>query len=236
MKVKNEDIVIPGDIINEDCLKIDKKMKIIIGPGLKKVGNEIFITNSGILRKKNPNTFWVDFYQRRYVPAKGESILGVVTNKSSEALKLDIGASEQASLSFLAFEGASKKYKPEVAVGDVIYGRLLAAGSDVEPELVCIDHNFKSDRFGVLKDGFIFNCSLNVVYKILNSSCPLLQLLGKEIKHEIVVGLNGKVWVKANNCEDTLAIANAVLKCEFLSNSEIRTMCNEVLNCLKGMS
>jgi hypothetical protein len=36
--------------------------------------------------------------------------------KSAETLKLDIGASEYASLSFLAFENATKRNKPNIEV------------------------------------------------------------------------------------------------------------------------
>lgn len=39
-----------------------------------------------------------------------------MTAKTGEGFKLDIGASEQASLSYLAFEGASKQNRPDVAV------------------------------------------------------------------------------------------------------------------------
>lgn len=235
MRVKEKDAVIPGDIVDETCFQTGKKMKIVVGPGLKKNGNEIVVTNSGILRKKEPNSFWIDTYQKRYVPAKGESIIGVVVNKSADILKLDIGASEHASLSFLAFEGASKKYKPEVNVGDIVYGRLLAAGCDMEPEMICIDSNFKQGPYGVLKDGFLFNCSLSLVYKILHPKCQFIKLIGKEIKHEIAIGMNGKVWIKTNNCMETLAIANAFLSAEFLTDNEIRVVCNNILDCLRGM-
>lgn len=52
----------------------------------------------------------------QYVPAKGESVIGVVTAKSGDIFKVDFGGSEQASLSYLAFEGATKRNRPNVQV------------------------------------------------------------------------------------------------------------------------
>ncbi len=52
----------------------------------------------------------------QYVPAKGETIIGIVTAKSGDVFKVDFGGSEQASLSYLAFEGATKRNRPNVQV------------------------------------------------------------------------------------------------------------------------
>jgi exosome complex component RRP40 len=48
----------------------------------------------------------------KYVPAKNDYVLAIVVNKSAETIKVDIGGSEYASLSCLAFENASKRNKP----------------------------------------------------------------------------------------------------------------------------
>ena len=43
-------------------------------------------------------------------------MIGVVTNKGGESYQIDIGSSMAASLPFLAFEGATKKNKPQLKV------------------------------------------------------------------------------------------------------------------------
>lgn len=60
---------------------------------------------------------------------------------------MDIGSSELASLSMMAFEGATKKQKPDLQVGDAVYARLLSAHREMEPELVCVDSFYKVIRF-----------------------------------------------------------------------------------------
>lgn len=43
-------------------------------------------------------------------------MIGIVTAKAGDIFKLDVGGSEQASLSYLAFEGATKRNRPNVQV------------------------------------------------------------------------------------------------------------------------
>lgn len=52
----------------------------------------------------------------QYVAVKGETVIGIVTVKSGDVFKVDFGGSEQASLSYLAFEGATKRNRPNVQV------------------------------------------------------------------------------------------------------------------------
>ena len=52
----------------------------------------------------------------QYVPTRGEQVIGIVVNKGGDIFRVDIGASEHASLSYLAFEGATKRNRPDVKV------------------------------------------------------------------------------------------------------------------------
>lgn len=142
---------------------------------------------------------------------------------------MDIGAGEQASLSYLAFEGATKKNRPDVQVGDVVFAKLLVASKDMEPELVCVDSQGKEKRLGVLSsNGMLFTCSLSLVRKILNRDCALFDLLSRNQTFEVAAGMNGKIWVKARSLQETIAIANAILAAEFTSASETNELCTRV--------
>lgn len=52
--------------------------------------------------------------KNRYIPKKGNFVVGVVI------LRVDVGGTLLANLSMLAFEGATKKMKPDVNVGTVV--------------------------------------------------------------------------------------------------------------------
>lgn len=58
----------------------------------------------------------LDFLAFQYVPARNEYVIGIVVIKSAEIFKVDIGASEYASLSCLAFENATKRNRPNIDV------------------------------------------------------------------------------------------------------------------------
>ncbi|KAL0882851.1 hypothetical protein ABMA27_016382 [Loxostege sticticalis] len=233
MKVTIDDVVLPGDFC-EDIIKAGEKSRVILGPGLRKELEKIFITKAGVLRKRAPNTYWVDSYQKRYVPARGENVIGVVIQKAGDSFRVDVGGSCSATLSYLSFEGATKKNRPEVQVGDVIYAKMLVASKDMEPELVCVDSNGKKGRLGVLNDGFVFKCSINLVRKILNPSCPLLNSLKNEWPFELAAGMNGRIWIKANSMRETIAVGNAILGCEYLTSEEIKSMCTNIASILAG--
>ena len=248
-------IVIPGDLISEippesDDTSQDKKGGIVLGPGLSREGSNVYATKCGVLRKKRPLThdiYWVDTHSKRYVPVKGEYVLGIVVAKAGDAFRVDIGAAEYASLSYLAFEGATKKNRPLVNLGDVVYARLIVASRDMEAELVCVDSYGKRAGMGVIgsadpstpstnssDNSFLFSVPLNLVRKLLSKSCVLLNALGKYIAYEIAVGMNGRIWIRGKTVRDTICLANAISVAEHMTNEEITRMSNKLVDVLSG--
>eukprot|EP00064_Thunnus_orientalis_P024878 superscaffoldBa00011387_g25193 len=118
LKDKVGEVLLPGDDFSfqaDDTISLTdhvKPEKVVCGPGLRRSGDRLVVCKSGVLRHKQPNMFWIDSQQKRYVAAKGETVIGIVTVKSGDVFKVDFGGSEQASLSYLAFEGATKRNRP----------------------------------------------------------------------------------------------------------------------------
>lgn len=52
----------------------------------------------------------------QYVPAPQEYVVGIVTGRVGEGWRVDIGSAHQASLDGYAFEGATKRNKPNLKV------------------------------------------------------------------------------------------------------------------------
>ncbi|KZC13273.1 PREDICTED: exosome complex component RRP40 [Dufourea novaeangliae] len=228
MEVNVGDVVMPGDVVR-DIATINKKETIILGPGLRREADTVFAYKAGILKKTDPAVYYVDSYQKRYVPNRGENVLGIVTQKSSDIFKVDIGASEQASLSYLAFEGATKKNRPDIQVGDLVFAKLLVASKDMEPELVCVDSHGKEKKLGALSsNGMLFTCSLSLIRKILNHNSPLFNTLSHSQAFEVAAGMNGRVWVRARTVHETIAVANAILAAEYAAPNEIKKLCSAI--------
>ena len=230
----------PGEIIldlnveNSDPDTIQDAVDgLVLGPGLRLTEDDrVSVCQPGRLRHRPPNCYWVDTVARRYVPARGEYVLGVVLRKTVEFFRVDIGSAEPATLSYLSFENATKRNRPDVQIGDVVYGRLMVAEADVEPELACVDGNGRASGMGVQprdSGGLLFQCSSQLVRKLLERRSAaggnhVLAQLGKFLPHEVTVGHNGRIWVCGRSPRETVTVANALLACESLTEDEIRDM------------
>jgi exosome complex component RRP40 len=128
----------------------------------------------------------------QYMPAVNDTVIGIVTDKSAESYKLHIGArwgvsadwwrvswcgqlyfgcvarSGPGNLSALAFDGATKRNKPNLAVGALVFGRIESADRDLDPEITCKatgELGHKKDwvtgqgMFGELKQGTVVEVS-----------------------------------------------------------------------------
>ena len=227
-------LVMPGEDISTDS-----KAGLVVGPGLRREeGERILVTRPGLLRTKNVNekeVCWVDCHSKRYVATRGENVIGVVLAKVGDIFRVDIGTAEPASLSYLAFEGATKRNRPNVSVGDIVYAKLLVASSYTESELVCVDSYGKKAGMGVLTGGgFMFSVSLNLVRKLLSPDCCLLNKLGETAPFEVAVGMNGRIWMRARSVKETMVLAQALQAAELMTNSEIAAMCHKLSDVLSA--
>lgn len=193
------------------------------------------ITKAGLLCKRKPNIYYVDSYQKRYIPSKNDSVVGVVQSKTLDFFWVDINSSEPAALSYMAFEGATKKNRPEINVGDLVYCKVVLANPDLEPELVCVDSTGKKGKLGQLEDGFMFPCSINLVRKLLNEKCNLLHLLSKETNYELAAGINGRIWINSKSLRTTILLKEAILKVEHTPYDKIKELVDEFATELTGI-
>lgn len=197
--------------------------------------------------------FYVDSYQKKYIPAKNDNIIGIIQSKTPEFFWVDISYSELASklslilsfqnltfcilsvLPYLAFEGATKKNRPEINVGDLVYAKVVLANPDLEAELVCVDSTGKKGKLGELKDGLMFTCSINLVRKILNDKCNLLHLLSKECPYEIVAGINGRIWINTKSLRTTILLRDTILEAEHTAYNEMKDLVDKFAGELTGI-
>ncbi|XP_070693009.1 exosome complex component RRP40-like [Pempheris klunzingeri] len=230
-KDKVGEVLLPGDefcLETEDTISLTeqaKPEKVVCGPGLRRSGGRLVVCKSGVLRHKQPNMFWIDSQQRRYVPAKGETVIGIVTVKSGDVFKVDFGGSEQASLSYLAFEGATKRNRPNVQVGDLVFSQFIIANKDMEPELVCVDSGGRANGMGVFGGGgLLFTVSLGLVRRLLAPHSEVLSDLQQLLPCELVVGMNGRLWVKSSGVQQTLVVANLLQSCDTMTAQQRRQL------------
>ncbi|XP_067933557.1 exosome complex component RRP40-like isoform X2 [Watersipora subatra] len=228
-------VVLPGDLVNTDDVAVGKK-RPLIGPGLVQMDSDTVCSCKAGLIKRKPNMVWVDSRQKRYVAMKGDSVIGIVTARQADSFRVDIGTSDPASLSYLSFEGATKKNRPDVKVGDVIFGKLLVANKNMDPELVCIDSFGKANGMGAMKDGgTLVHLNLHWTRRLLSPECSLLKLIGDQLPYETAMGLNGRIWIKGRSPVETLAISRLLQNGEGVAPSAMNNYVTKTINKVVGV-
>ncbi len=208
----------------------DEPPVVKLGQGLLQLDNEIVAIQAGHLVFQGPNRFYIVGHRRRYVPAVGDLVVGIVTAKLAELYRVDIGAHMNAALPLAGFEGVTKKNKPNLDVGSVVYARVLVANKDMEPELVCIDSDNKGDGFGEIRPGgLLTRCSCSLSQALQKANCQILEHIGKHLAYEIIVGANGRFIVNADKMQEVVAITNAILQSEFVDPSIYRVIIKEMM-------
>lgn len=65
-------------------------------------------------------------------------MVGIIEERTADFYRVNIFSDSTALLNRLAFEGATKRNKPELKIGDTVYCRVALAHKDLETELTCI--------------------------------------------------------------------------------------------------
>jgi exosome complex component RRP40 len=211
-----DEFVLPGDTIALSSLPspLDSSSSVTLGPGLhydKDTG--AFTSHAcGHIREPSPLTYYVDGHRPGASSlSTGDLVLGIVVRRQLESLLVDIGYNELASLSLYDFEGSTKRTKPNVDRGDVIYGRLKIDG-ECQPQITCVTDDGRADGMGVLhENGYLFDIPIDFANDLIDRD-NLLRELGNEIPYEIAIGANGRVWVKATTTRTMIALRKVLLE------------------------
>ncbi|KAI5956118.1 hypothetical protein CANMA_004565 [Candida margitis] len=200
-------IIVPGDNLPIDP---PSSTKTKVGPGIYKdpKSQNLIPSTSGILhitknQQQNSQLVYIESNTKRYLPHNNDFVIGTVTGSIGDYYKVSLqDYSSSVLLSFMAFPNASRKNRPNLRNGQVVYARIVNDDNDstFETELECFDasNNRESGGFGVLDDsGYVFDVSMNFARELLyNSKSPVLELLATRVQFEVAVGINGRIWLK----------------------------------------
>lgn len=255
--------VLPGDDVTDLILAMLRKQQgeegddagaaggggARIGVGLQQVAEGgdaragcIVAVRAGRLLFQPPTTFWVDTNQRRYVAAVNDTVVGVVTERNAAEYKVALCGGSAAVLPLLAFQGASKRNRPALTEGSLVYARVVIAHPELEPELSCqapagvVSKDWVTGEsvYGPLSGGHVLRTSHGLARQLLHPSCAVLEALGAVMPFEIAVGANGVVWVKAATTRETLIAAAAIQSSEHLSDAQRHALVRRLVAADRG--
>jgi exosome complex component RRP40 len=236
MAVLNE-LVLPGQSLTEaiqrqleavkHLQKKDDGLSVRLGFGIKyslEEGREEFeATVAGPLVFANPCRFWIACRRHVYYPMTGDLVLGVVTVKTGEYYKLDIGCAQPATLHATeGFSGANRRNRPNLQVGSVVFCRVTFSHRDVDPEVSCVDE--EDLGLGYVKPTTatnLFHIPVSYAEDLQRPENFVLGIMGKHFAFEITVGCNGRFALESATPELTLALGNAIVDAELLPEKDV---------------
>ncbi|UKK01701.2 hypothetical protein MACK_001054 [Theileria orientalis] len=152
-----------------------------------------------------------------YVPKVGDHVIGVITNKNNDYYTVNINdLYEGFLLSIDGFRGATKKIKPQLTQGDVVFCQILCIYNYNLIELTCknVDEikSFSTNEtyFGHLTNGMTIRIPLLYSKMLCNDSDNYMLSLLKCYKFQVAIGFNGKLWVNCENNDLTLKICRFI--------------------------
>lgn len=151
----------------------------------------------------------------------GDIVIGTVQKSSADFFHVTLSDyTSNANLPQLAFEMASKKTRPNLPSGSLVYARVSLANRHMDPELECVSPaTGKADGLGPLTGGMIYNISLGMARRLLmrklveEGKVVILEELGSaDLVFEMAVGRNGKMWVNSEDIKTIIVVGRAVME------------------------
>ncbi|KAK4175664.1 putative exosome complex exonuclease RRP40 [Triangularia setosa] len=221
MTTTERPIVLPGDTIPPHLIPSSTTKPLRLGPGLRHVppSDIVPVVAGQLITNHQKNSMWVEYNNNRYLPTPGDLIIAQITRSGPDFYYCLLSPyTPHATLPHLSFESATKKTRPQLLPGSLVYARVILANKHMDPEIECVSQSTgKSDGLGELKGGMVFDVSLQFARRLLMSrsreegKVEVLELLGEEgLAFEIAVGRNGKIWVGGEDVKVVVAVGRAL--------------------------
>lgn len=177
-------VVLPGDVLDTSHINVSSTEKVKLGQGLRVIQDAAIVTVPGLLQFRKPSTFWVENSRKRYFPRVGDQVVGIVEDRGGDFYMINIFCGMNCILNRLAFDGATKRNRPELKRGEAVYARVISTGGlegDVElactsstaskkdwssGETVTILSSFLCAHFFLINDKIPYGCRYMVVYNL----------------------------------------------------------------------
>ena len=197
-KSEKRQIVIPGEIIA-------KGDDVLPGDWTIRKDKDIIATRFGVLDKSD-RLVKVMPLSGRYIPRRGNVVIGVIEDLTMKGWIVDIEAPYSAFLLLKECPMFIKESEMDSVynVGDLFVGKIFNVGRG------SIDLTTKGRGLGKIKDGIIIKVNPNRVPRIIGKEGSMIKLIKTASDCEITVGQNGLIWIKGEETEDELFAEKAI--------------------------
>ena len=187
------EIVVPGDMLGENPK--------LAGIGTYVQDGRVYSANYGLVDRRN--TIKVIPLSGRYIPARGDLVIGKVVDMTFSNWFADINAPYEGMLHISEFPervdpANMSKY---LHVGELIIARVADVDPTMKVELTMRDENLR-----ILKQGRVIDISHVKIPRVIGRNGSMISMLKKDLNVSIFVGQNGRIWLKGDDKYVDLAI------------------------------
>ena len=203
MKQDNQkQIVVPGEIIGEG-------IDLIPGSGVTREGQKLISSIVG-LKNLNGRVLRVIPLEGTYHPKEGDTVIGIIDDVSFSSWSVDIAGPYSAAISVSeAVGGFVDLQRTDISRYYNIGDRIVAKVRDISTSK-SIQLTMKGPGLRKLEGGYFTKISPPKVPRLIGKGGSMIKLIKDGTNTAIVVGQNGRVWIKGKNREDELKAAEAV--------------------------
>ena len=183
---------------------------------INKSNNKDNKTNEKNAQSENDTIIPTMYYGNYYSAKVGDVVIGIISQKTYEMYRVNILANKEASLNSTDFEGATRKTKPNLNVGDVVFARVEKENKYSNVTLTCKSlSNSKGwssgeSTYGELKGGKLYDYNRYLCLKLLDNKAFIHRLKECVDKLQLKIGYNGRIWIKTENINNIPKVFQAI--------------------------
>lgn len=198
MEQQIRNVVIPGDLLSEDKKKA--------GEGTYVKDDKVYSLLYGLANFRD--TISVIPLAGKYVPATGDTVIGVVKDITFSNWIIDINSPYEGLLHISEFPKRIEivEMPKYLRIGSTLVVRVKDVDSTMKVELTLNER-----RLGVLKSGRVIEISHTRVPRLIGKGGSMISMLKKELNCNIFVGQNGRIWVNGNEGNMDLAFKTILI-------------------------
>lgn len=195
-EVKRE-IVVPGEVI--------AKGDFLPGEGTLKSGTELISIRFGLLEKIDKLVKVIPL-SGAYVPRRGNTVIGQITDISFNGWMVDILAPYTTFLPVIEFCGRIHKddLAEYLSFGDMIVSKIKAVKGKG------VDLSMRDPGMQRLDGGIIIQISPTRVPRVIGRAGSMVSEIKAETDCNIVVGQNGLIWISGKDIEGEILAKEAI--------------------------
>ena len=203
--LKNNDIVVPGDIIAEGNYEVIS--------GAYRIGRKIIADVIGVLYIREGKIKVVPV-EGSYYPTVGDKVIGKVVDYSIVSWSIDIRAPYLARLDANDYfkkpiDPSRFNIKDALDIGDIIFAEVAVAERASNVQLVA-----NKKGLGKLTGGTLIEVNPKKIPRILGKGRVMLNTIIKLTGAKITVGNNGYIWISAPDRKVETVVIDAIKKIE----------------------